>query len=154
MGDNTLPASKRWISSAKDANLWSHLEQHLDTSYWPSNCPHPLCSLQLDNETAFLYHLSDVHGLGATQYVQKRSQQERNSKDFVLYNPNAAGRKRNRQDDELLDQNNPDRIQTISPRMLLKVSPTGDGRRDLPRSTYGELISPLDVDEIRLDQFE
>jgi hypothetical protein len=154
LGDETLLVSKRWTSFAKDANHRSHLEQyHLGTCHWPSNCPHPLCNLQLDDETAFLHHLSDMHGLRATRKLRVRSQ-EHNPKDFVPHDPKAAGQKRKRQDDELLDQTSPDRIRTVSPLALLKDSSTGDRQWDLPRSAFGEPASIPDVDWSRLDQFE
>lgn len=85
MGDNVLDASSRLNSWTREAKLKSHLQSHLDVSRWPLKCPHPLCSQQLDDETLFLYHLSDVHGLRMNPQVKKYQQQERNLEPFIKW---------------------------------------------------------------------
>ena len=60
MGDERLRPSSQWQSWTRDVNLWTHLTDHVVGCRWPLKCPHPLCSLQFDDETTFLYHLDDV----------------------------------------------------------------------------------------------
>lgn len=71
LGDNRIPARSRWISWTREAKLWQHLKAHLEMSRWPSGCPHPLCSLRIEDETSFLYHLSDAHDLKMTPGISK-----------------------------------------------------------------------------------
>ena len=79
IGDNRLAASSRWISWTREAKLWRHLQSHLEASHWPLICPHPLCSLTLNDETSFLYHLSDVHSLRMSPHINNNQQRSRNS---------------------------------------------------------------------------
>lgn len=149
MGDDGLAASSRWNSWTREAKLWYHLQSHLKTSHWPLKCPHPLCHLQLDNETLFLFHLRDVHGLRMSQCRSKCQQQKRNSEPLIGWTPDTASQKRKRQDGDerksrpsqrskgpvgisqgneptphqSLERQAPDGIhQTISPHMLSEVS--------------------------------
>ena len=63
LGDDRLQPSFQWQSFTKDAKLWSHLGAHIVACRWPLKCPHPLCSLQFDDELSFLYYLGDVHSV-------------------------------------------------------------------------------------------
>lgn len=55
----------------REAKLWSHLGEHLAAACWPRKCPHPLCSLDLESEKSFIYHLNDVHSLQMSASMQK-----------------------------------------------------------------------------------
>ena len=178
MGDNRLPASSRWTSWTREAKLWSHLELHLESSRWPLECPHPLCSLQLDDETLFLYHLSDVHSLRMSPNV-KRCQTERNSKPLNNWKPTVVSHKRKKQDtdgpdlqplkrtkgslqikwdnerspDQSLDRGTADQAQAMLSSESFKASITqaathNHDLRDLPELTYSESMSPPDTDEL------
>ena len=97
MGDDQLPASSRWTSWTREAKLWSHLGTHLGASRWPLKCPHPLCSLQLQDETSFLYHLSDVHSLQMSPWMRKSCQSERHSEPLVHWIVDTTCQKRRRE---------------------------------------------------------
>ena len=100
IGDNRLSASSRWSSWTREAKLWSHLQSHLEASRWPLACPHPLCSLVLNNEISFLYHLSDVHSLRMGPYVKNCQRPKRNPTPFLNWIPEIASQKRKRQDED------------------------------------------------------
>ena len=63
LGNETLSADKRLQAWTRDADLMPHLEEHISKAHWPSTCPHPLCDVQMQDETSFWYHLSDAHNL-------------------------------------------------------------------------------------------
>jgi hypothetical protein len=63
LGNETLSAEKRLQEWKRDADLMPHLENHISETSWPSGCPHPLCNLQIQDETSFWYHLNDAHNL-------------------------------------------------------------------------------------------
>jgi hypothetical protein len=71
LGNETLYADKRMKTGTRDADLIDHLENHISKSHWPSPYPHPLCSVQMDDEASSLYHLSDAHSL---RKVDKKGQ--------------------------------------------------------------------------------
>ncbi len=177
MGDNRLHVSSRWTSWTREAKLWSHLESHLDASRWPLECPHPLCSLQLLDETLFLYHLSDVHSLRISPHMNKCRPKGRNSEPLIDWTPDTASHKRrqvrdkadlrppkrtkgplqikcrNEQSpDQSLDRNPPDRAQaTPSPgssEVSITPAATDDDPQDLPELTYSESMSPPDTDKL------
>ena len=83
LGDDQLPASSRWNSWTREAKLWSHLGAHLATMCWPRKCPHPLCSLELESETSFLYHLNDIHSLQMSASLQKSWPSNRDREDLT-----------------------------------------------------------------------
>ena len=87
-----LPASSRWSSWTREAKLWSHLGEHLATACWPRTCPHPLCSLELESEKSFLYHLIDVHNLQMSASMQKSWPSKRDCK-ALTWVPGAESRK-------------------------------------------------------------
>lgn len=177
MGDNRLDAASRWNSWTRETKLWSHLQSHLDASHWPLKCPHPLCSQQLNDETSFLYHLSDVHSLRLSPRVKKYQQQERISEPLINWTPDTASQKRKRQDGseqklqsrkrnkgvlktnysneqyphQSLDPKAPDAILTASSRMSSEISFTDtaadDNPQDLLELTHSEPTSPPDADE-------
>ena len=60
---------------------------------WPLHCPHPLYHLQLNDETSFLYHMADVHGLTIKSCLSKRHQNE-SSEPSMQQLPNVLGTKR------------------------------------------------------------
>jgi hypothetical protein len=93
MGDSQLPASSRWCFWTREAKVWRHLESHLEASRWPLNSPHPLCSLRLNDEMSFLYHLSDVHALQINPHMKKR-----NPKPLIDWSPDTTSHKRKIQD--------------------------------------------------------
>jgi hypothetical protein len=73
LGDETLSADERLQAWIRDTGLIAHLKKHVTEANWPSACPHPLCSLQLQDEMLFWYHLSDDHNLRrANKKGQKR----------------------------------------------------------------------------------
>lgn len=43
--------------------IWSHLRRHLDISWWPLQCLHPLCNTPHLDKVSFLFHLSNAHSL-------------------------------------------------------------------------------------------
>lgn len=98
IGDNQLSPSFRYASWTREAKLWSHLQAHLEASSWPLVCPHPLCSLALNNEKLFLYHLSDVHSLRVSPYVKNCQRSKRNPAPLLHWIPETASQKRKRQD--------------------------------------------------------
>ncbi len=61
-----MSAPMRWKSWVREAQLQDHLRQHLAEARWPLRCPHPLCALDLTDETSFLCHLQDIHSLKMT----------------------------------------------------------------------------------------
>ena len=178
MGDSRLPASSRWTSWTREAKLWSHLESHLEASHWPLECPHPLCSLQLPDETMFLYHLDDVHSLRMSPNMNKRRLTGRNSEPLVNWTPGTASHKRKRQDrggqdlrspkrtkgplqiklrieqssDLSLDRKTPDRAQATasggSSEASITQAATDDDPQDLPDMVYSKPMSPPDTDEL------
>lgn len=180
MGDNRLSASLRWCSWTREAKLWSHLESHLEASGWPLKCPHPLCSLHLNDETLFLYHLSDVHSLRMSPHMNKCRPISRNSEPLINWTSDTASHKRKRWDrDEQklrpskrnkgppkidwsnepsprhsIDRVSSDGIQTASPHMLFKVSftdtSTSDTSHVLPELTHSGSTSPPESDHLSL----
>lgn len=103
MGNNRLPISSRWTSWTREAKSWSHLQSHLEASRWPLECPHPLCSLQLHDETLFLYHLSDVHSLQVSPIMNKCRPTGSNSKPLINCTPEMASHKQKTQDRDRQD---------------------------------------------------
>lgn len=101
LGDKQLPVSTRWSSWTREAKLWHHLGEHLVTASWPRKCPHPLCSLDLESEMSFLYHLNDVHSLQMSASMQKSRPSKRDCK-APTWVPGAGSQKgeRKRQDEE------------------------------------------------------
>jgi len=93
LNDKRLFASLRWRHWIREEQLRDHLQFHLRAICWPLQCPHPLCHLQLDDETSFLYHMVDVHGLTIKSCLNKRHQNE-SSEPFVQQLPNVLGTKR------------------------------------------------------------
>ena len=83
LGDDQLPASSRWNSWTREAKLWSHLGAHLATMYWPRKCHHPYCSLELESETLFLYHLNNIHSLHMSASLQKSWPSKRDREDLT-----------------------------------------------------------------------
>ncbi|KAK3168429.1 hypothetical protein OEA41_004877 [Lepraria neglecta] len=101
LSDDRLPASSRWTSWTREAKLWSHLGTHLKASQWPMDYPHPSYSLQLQDETSFLYHLSDVHSLQMSPHMKISWQSGRDSQSLIHWvsDPTSQKRqKRKRQD--------------------------------------------------------
>ena len=176
MGDNRLTPSSRGASWTRETKLWRHLQSHLEASRWRLKCPHPLCSLQLDDETSFLYHLSDIHSLRGSPHINKYPQKGYGSEIFIIETADTASHKRKRQDTDeqprpskqkvyhpkihrmneplachSLDRQAPDAIKTVSPHMLSKVSFTdiaGDNPpQDSPELTYSDPTSPPDSDD-------
>ena len=177
IGDDRLDASSRWNSWTREAKLWGHLQSHLEASRWPLKCPHPLCSLQLNDEISFLYHLSDVHGLRMNPQVNKYQQQECNSEPLINWTPDTASQKRKRQDGneqklqprkrnkgalktdcsneqrprQSLDRKTADGILTLSSHISSESSFTDtladNSPQDLPGLTHSEPTSPPDADE-------
>lgn len=98
IGDGQLSPSSRYASWTREAKLWSHLQSHLEASRWPLACPHRLCSLVLNNEMLFLYHLSDVHSLRMGPYARNCQRPKRNPAPFLHWIPEIASQKRKRQD--------------------------------------------------------
>ena len=178
ISDNKLPASSRWTSWTREAKLWSHLESHLESSRWPLECPHPLCSLQLHDETLFLYHLSDVHSLRMSPNMKKCQPIGCNSKPLINWTPDKASHKRKRQATDGLDprplkrtkgplqikwgnkwplnqslnRKSPDQAQAMLSPGSFKASITqaaSNDLQDLPQLTYSESMSPPDTDELQ-----
>ena len=79
LGNRKEAASRRCQSWTREAKLWTHLQTHFGKTHWPLRCPHPLCDLQLQDETSFFYHLSDVHVLKMSPYQSKIWQQGRSA---------------------------------------------------------------------------
>lgn len=94
LGDRGEPACRRWESWTRETKLWAHLRTHLDVSRWPLRCPHPLCSLQVADETLLLYHLTDVHGLQMSPQMRKCWQQGRSSGPSINWTSTTASQKR------------------------------------------------------------
>ena len=92
-----VSASARWNSWTREAQLRDNLQQHLEVSRWPLQCPHPLCALQLDDERSFLNHLSDVHSLQISLHIKKLQQKEHNSGLLINWTPNTTSQKRKKQ---------------------------------------------------------
>lgn len=65
LGDVKLSAAQRYRSYTHSPHFHAHLEMHLlyDVN-WPTNCPHPKCSVRLSSQSAFWEHLREVHGIG------------------------------------------------------------------------------------------
>lgn len=180
LGDNqpAASASARWNFWTREAQLRDHLRRHLAKSRWPLNCPHPLCTLQLNNETLFLYHLSDVHSLRTSLHMNKCQQKEHDSESFINWAPDTKSQKRKRQNKDeqetrpskqnkgplkidwgneqtrrqTLDGKPPHKIRTTSPYTSTEVSfsdMVGDGNpQDLPELTCSGATSPPDVNEL------
>lgn len=92
LGGKQLPASNRWSSWTREAKLWGHLGEHLATACWPRKCPHPLCSLDLESEKSFIYHLNDVHGLQMSASMQKSWPSKRDC-EALTWAPGAGSQK-------------------------------------------------------------
>ena len=78
--------------------MWSHLGTHLAASRWPMHCPHPSCCLPLADETSFLFHLSDIHGLQMSPQMKKFWQGRRDAKPLLHWLSDTHLHKRTRQD--------------------------------------------------------
>lgn len=98
MGDERLRPSSQWQSWTKEAKLWSHLTAHVMACCWPLKCPHPLCSLQFDDDVSFLYHLDDVHSLQMSPQIRKSWPNRRDSKSLICWIPDTTHQKRERPD--------------------------------------------------------
>ncbi|KAI9765727.1 MAG: hypothetical protein M1840_007160 [Geoglossum simile] len=61
--DETLSADSRLQKWTRDADLMPHLKKHISEARWPSGYLHPLCNVQMQDETSSWYHLSDIHNL-------------------------------------------------------------------------------------------
>lgn len=160
--------------------MWAHLQTHSEASRWPLRCPHPLCSLDLQDETSFLYHLSDIHGLKTSSHTSKCWQQQRSSTDFIKWTSHTASQKRkspgsNGQDPGpskrnkglpkvdwsnnlspyySLDEEASHKSQTMPPHMIFQVPfidlSAGDSPQDLPKLTHSGPSSPPDSDDFYL----
>lgn len=180
IGNNLLPAASRWKSWTREDKFWSHLESHLDISRWPLQCPQPLCSLQVDDQSSFLYHLGDVHSLQMSPSTRARRQEKGSPAAFITWTPDIATRKRKTGSDaELilrpskknkgptvfdssdkpsarhpLDGKAPDGLHTIAPHTLSKATATdtsaGDDQEDLPGLTHSGTTSPPNSDPLSL----
>ena len=178
LGNRSEPASRRWESWTREAKVWAHLRTHLNVSRWPLRCPHPLCSLLVPDETSFLYHLSDIHGLQMSPQVGKSWQSERHSEPLVKWIPDTASHKRKRQDRDGQDlqpskrskdplqlhwrhkqspdlsrgRKAPDKTQATQSPGSSQTSfthvVTDEDIQDLPELTYSESMSPPDTDEL------
>ncbi|KAI9766403.1 MAG: hypothetical protein M1839_004907 [Geoglossum umbratile] len=91
LGDETLSADERLQAWTRDTGLIAHLEKHVTEANWPSACPHPLCSLQLQDEMLFWYHLSDDHNL---RRANKKGQKRRWEVIFSESNDNRQIKKK------------------------------------------------------------
>ncbi len=93
LNDKRIVASLRWRHWIREEQLRDHLRFHLRAICWPLQCPHPLCHLHLDDETSFLYHMVDVHGLTVKSCTSDRHRNE-SSEPFVQQFPNVPRTKR------------------------------------------------------------
>ena len=69
----------------------------MDTCRWPLKCPHLLCSMWLDDETSFFYHLDDVYDLRISPHMRKSWENGRHPKPVIHWVSDTTGRKRKRQ---------------------------------------------------------
>ena len=99
IGDNQLSPSSRYTSWTREAKLRSHLQSHLEASRWPLVCPHPLCNLELNNETLFLSHLNDVHSLRMSSYAKNCQRPKCNSAPSLHWISKTGNQKRKRQNE-------------------------------------------------------
>jgi hypothetical protein len=160
MSNSKLPASSRWQSWTRDILFWRHLESHLEEACWPSQCPHPLCNLQLDNEELFLFHLRDVHSLKTSQCLLKRRQEAGDSKTVVgnrkrqTAGPIKVDLSMEQFPRQPLHRKAFDEFQIISPHILSEVSVKYDALSDLPdlpELTYSGPTTPPGTDIDALD---
>jgi len=137
-------------------------------------------SLDLQDETSFLYHFSDIHGLKISSHTSKCWQQRRSSTDFINRTSYIASQKRkslgsNGQDrgsskrnkdfskidwsNNLsfyysLDEEASHKTQTMPSHMMSKVPfidlSAGGSPQDLPKLTYSGPSSPPDSDDFYL----
>lgn len=63
LGDSTKSAGQRLQSQCRDAEVWKHVDGHLEGSQWPRRCPHPLCTMSLVDGQDLRFHFIDDHGL-------------------------------------------------------------------------------------------
>ena len=94
LGDERLRPSARYQSWTKEAKLWDHLTSHILACRWPLKCPHPLCNPLFDDETSFLYHLDDTHGLRMSPARKEAWPSGHNSKPLIRWIPEAKREKR------------------------------------------------------------
>ncbi len=160
--------------------MWAHLQKHSEASRWPLRCPHPFCSLDLPDETLYLYHLSDIHGLKVSSYTSKCWQQRRSSTDFVNWTSYTASQKRKSPGSNVqdpgpskrnkglpkvdwsnnlspyysLDEEASNKPQAMPPYMMSKVPfidlSAGDSPQDLRELTHSGPSSPPDSDDFYL----
>lgn len=173
-------ASARWNFWIREAQLWDHLQRHLEKSCWPLNCPHPLCTLELNDKISFLYHLSDVHSLRTSLQANKCQQKEHDSEPCINWASDTKSQKRKRQGGDeqktwpskqnkghlkidwgneqtrrqSLNGKSTHEIQTTSSYTLTEVSFSDmvcDGNpQDLPELSCSGATSPPDVDELSM----
>ncbi|KAI9773208.1 MAG: hypothetical protein M1839_002216 [Geoglossum umbratile] len=144
-GNETLSAEKRLQEWNRDADLMPHLENHVSETSWPSGCPHPLCNLQIQDETSFWYHLNDAHNLRRGNIKgRKRSMKDDISEnsDSILFKQSesshgAKKKRKSMQSKETLGI----KVTDYSPP---KLSPTSaDGRRqEQPAIFTDPVIAP------------
>ena len=134
-GNGRLDASRRLSSWIRDRQLGDHLEAHLRETSWPRRCPFPLCNLEVADEEAFLYHLSDVHYLKMGTNTDAYEQERGNESCIIHWKPPATIKKRKREDGEVTE------MQTVSPHMLSKVPLLDDDLSDLPDLIYNGSVS-------------
>lgn len=96
IGNESLPASIRLVSFARDMTPVQHLQPHMSNCIWPLRCPHPLCHLPIRDKTSFCYHLDDVHSL-KIRPVAKVPRRESESENYIRWSSEERVRKRKRQ---------------------------------------------------------
>jgi len=81
VGQDQLPATKRYHQFPESFRLWRHVDRHLLETLWPGPCPHPLCDLVLKDAEDFNCHMIDIHGKDiVTRNVSKRKFEDSSDK--------------------------------------------------------------------------
>ena len=152
LGDDKLPASSRWTSWTREAELWSHLGTHLGASCWPLDCPHPLCSLPLQDGRSFLFHLSDVHSLRLSPHMRKYWQRGRDPAPPIKCTSATTGQKRQREDSDAQDlRSSKQRRMTLTIDVIEDFSSWHPGDRKSPKSvqtTSPHILSKVTFDSV------
>ncbi|KAI9773297.1 MAG: hypothetical protein M1839_002157 [Geoglossum umbratile] len=154
LGDETLSADSRLQEWTRDADLMPHLEKHISEARWPSGCPHPLCNVQMQDETSFWYHLSDIHNLrkdnikGRKRDRKAVTSEESDDIPFVQFEPaeesETSHRVKKKQKSTQLEQP-AENLEVIdySPSHCLKLSPTPTNGSPQERlAIFTDSISP------------
>lgn len=100
LGNTLLEPHQRITSWTKHNKLFTHLRSHPDVMQWPSSCPYPLCTAEFGDESLFLYHLKDLHGLPVPEAFYHKARIPSNAPAPIKWDHAITDQKRKRDQDQ------------------------------------------------------